>query len=380
MKKIALLAIIAAALLCRAAHALDSKCEKCETFRSAALGADIGYRIFLPPGYDKDAGRRYAVVYLLHGYNFMRNNPDKAAPPEGVNHWMDQERIPEIATCLMTQTSAAAVDGCIKEKGIEEPNDIVSSLVAEHPGVKLPLPPMIIVTPDGKNSFYMDRRDGKALYPPMDAPDVSNGLCKGATGQFETYITNDLIKHIDSTYNTIADRQHRGVGGFSMGGIGSMLLALKHQSLFISVTSLSATYNLAERVTNPFDLSYAKTTIPEMISVMLPEKPAASGALKPDLDFVRKNDPYTVAKALDKIDLAIYFDAGANDFFSSKDNFSTFKKFDALLKEKGVTASPAQHVIPSSPGNGKGLHTSRYWRSRVGVILAFHAAAFGAVK
>ncbi len=36
------------------------------TFRSASVGVDVGFSVFLPPGYDQTT-RRYPVVYFLHG-------------------------------------------------------------------------------------------------------------------------------------------------------------------------------------------------------------------------------------------------------------------------------------------------------------------------
>lgn len=36
-------------------------------FRSAAVGGDVSYHIYLPPGYDKQRDRRYPVIYWLHG-------------------------------------------------------------------------------------------------------------------------------------------------------------------------------------------------------------------------------------------------------------------------------------------------------------------------
>jgi endo-1,4-beta-xylanase len=38
-----------------------------KTFHSAAMGVDVGYNVYLPPGYDADANRRYPVIYWLHG-------------------------------------------------------------------------------------------------------------------------------------------------------------------------------------------------------------------------------------------------------------------------------------------------------------------------
>ena len=37
------------------------------TFRSASMNVDVGYNIYLPPEYEKQADRRFPVVYFLHG-------------------------------------------------------------------------------------------------------------------------------------------------------------------------------------------------------------------------------------------------------------------------------------------------------------------------
>src|SRR5262245_58854734 len=37
------------------------------TFFSKALNRDVGYCIYLPPGYATEAARRYPVIYNLHG-------------------------------------------------------------------------------------------------------------------------------------------------------------------------------------------------------------------------------------------------------------------------------------------------------------------------
>lgn len=37
------------------------------TFRSASLGREVGYALDLPPSYETAPGRRYPVVYVLHG-------------------------------------------------------------------------------------------------------------------------------------------------------------------------------------------------------------------------------------------------------------------------------------------------------------------------
>ncbi len=40
---------------------------RASTFTSAALGREVGYVVDLPPSYDTAAGRKYPVVYALHG-------------------------------------------------------------------------------------------------------------------------------------------------------------------------------------------------------------------------------------------------------------------------------------------------------------------------
>jgi endo-1,4-beta-xylanase len=37
------------------------------TYKSAAMKREVGYCIYLPPGYDQDASNRYPVIYNLHG-------------------------------------------------------------------------------------------------------------------------------------------------------------------------------------------------------------------------------------------------------------------------------------------------------------------------
>ena len=43
---------------------------------------------------------------------------------------------------------------------------------------------------------------------------------------------NDLIPYVDKNYRTIADREHRSLGGLSRGGGWSVLLGLEHPELF----------------------------------------------------------------------------------------------------------------------------------------------------
>lgn len=62
-------------------------------------------------------------------------------------------------------------------------------------------------------------------------------------GDYETYIVEDLVNHIDSNYRTIAHRNSRGITGMSMGGYGAMHLALKYPEVFGVVVAQSGRYD-----------------------------------------------------------------------------------------------------------------------------------------
>ena len=79
--------------------------------------------------------------------------------------------------------------------------------------------PMIYIFPECYNSYYCNSYDGKNPYMDM--------------------IINELVPFVDKSYRTIADRQHRAVMGYSMGGFGAMALALKHPETFSISVPLS---------------------------------------------------------------------------------------------------------------------------------------------
>lgn len=347
-----------------------------KSFFSAALGTEKNYWISLPPGYE-ESGAKYPVIYLLHGYNFARNNPDLAPTIEEENHWIAQERIPQITGCLFTSSDYDSLLQCMKTDGVEFPEAVVHDMKEEYgDSVSLPLPAAIFVMPDGDSSFYVDRPDGLKQWPALDGPEFVDGVRKGATGQYETYVYKDLVSHIDGTYRTIAERDKRGIGGFSMGGIGSMNLLLGHPDVYVSVSSFSAVYTLKDMLNSPFAQGMSSTT-PE-ISRMFAEDPSDPNS-KIDPNVVMKFDPYYRLRDLSGPEVFIYYDAGDGDFFAGMYNFKTFEKFEKGLERKGIKSYPSKHIIPGTDINGNGMHTGAYWRSRVGVMTVFHLKAFGLI-
>lgn len=95
----------------------------------------------------------------------------------------------------------------------------VSRLVAARVQAQK-IPPLICVFANGGRSGYRD--------------------IEGTNVQVETMITQELVPLIDRTYRTKSDRMSRVLAGFSMGGGGSIRLALRHPEMFSAAASWAA--------------------------------------------------------------------------------------------------------------------------------------------
>ena len=95
----------------------------------------------------------------------------------------------------------------------------------------------IIVFPNGHgNSMWADSHD----------------MLKPA----ETNFIQELIPYVDANYRTLAERQHRFVQGFSMGGYGAVLYFAKHPTLFCKAVSYDgALHNWPTLVANRPDIA-----------------------------------------------------------------------------------------------------------------------------
>ena len=60
------------------------------------------------------------------------------------------------------------------------------------------------------------------------------------TGDWETYIAEDLVAYMDSHYRTIPERGSRGLAGHSMGGYGAVRIGMKRPDVFSSLYIMSA--------------------------------------------------------------------------------------------------------------------------------------------
>jgi enterochelin esterase-like enzyme len=134
--------------------------------------------IYLPPGYTSNRTQRYPVVYLLHGYGLT------------AERWMSFTKLAEVAD-----------------------KDIAAGTMRE----------MILVNPDAFTKY------SGSMY--SSSP---------TTGDWESYIADDLVSYVDKHYRTIANRTSRGLGGHSMGGYGTIRIGMKRPDVFSSLYIMSA--------------------------------------------------------------------------------------------------------------------------------------------
>lgn len=67
----------------------------------------------------------------------------------------------------------------------------------------------------------------------------------------EQSIVSELIPFIDKRYRTIPSKEYRAADGFSMGGFGALMVAMKHPALFSSVVSYGAALIDVDRAVRP---------------------------------------------------------------------------------------------------------------------------------
>ena len=85
---------------------------------------------------------------------------------------------------------------------------------------------MILVFPDGSNRLFA------SLF--RSSPTV---------GDYETYLTRELVDYVDNNYRTLVSRDSRGIAGCSNGGEISMRMALRYPDIFSVAAPSGGTYN-----------------------------------------------------------------------------------------------------------------------------------------
>lgn len=53
-----------------------------------------------------------------------------------------------------------------------------------------------------------------------------------ATGNYEDYLTQEIVPFVDETFSTVKDKNFRAVMGKSSGGYGALIMAMRHSDIF----------------------------------------------------------------------------------------------------------------------------------------------------
>lgn len=148
--------------------------------KSKALNGETrSFWVYTPPGYEKERGRQYPVLYLFHGSN------------DTAGGWV-----------LAGQA-----------------NYILDNLLADRK-----LVPMIVVMPFGHAVPFGSPREIQAKN----------------TEVFERYVLEDVMPLVESKYRAKKDRAHRAIAGLSMGGGQALAIGFNHLELFSAIGAFSA--------------------------------------------------------------------------------------------------------------------------------------------
>lgn len=130
--------------------------------------------VYLPPGYDDEPERRYPSVYLIQGLTGQLDMWRNRAP--------FRRNLPELADALFAAGEA---------------------------------PPTIVVWVDAWTSL------GGSQF--LDSP---------GTGNYHSYLCDEVVPWVDAGYRTLAAAEHRGIAGKSSGGYGAMVTPMLRPDLF----------------------------------------------------------------------------------------------------------------------------------------------------
>lgn len=135
--------------------------------------------VSLPPAYDANPGRRYPVMYLLHGF------------PGRPFAFLDTVRMGVWVDTLMAQRRIGGV---------------------------------ILVMPFGSTGTFEDK-------------EWANGIGHGQG--WESFVAHDVVRAVDARYRTVRSGAGRAIAGLSEGGYGALNIAFHHPREFAVVESWS---------------------------------------------------------------------------------------------------------------------------------------------
>ena len=164
--------------------------------------------LYLPPDYGSSPERRYPVLYLQDGQNVFDEF-----------------------------TSFAG------EWGVDETLDGLHAQGRDYGGC-------IVVAVDNGHRHRLSE------YSPWPNPRSGRG---GEGEQYVDFLVNTLKPHIDGRFRTLPDATHTGIGGSSMGGLISLVAALRYPGVFGRVGVFSPAFWFAGLALLPFIAQHPPT-------------------------------------------------------------------------------------------------------------------------
>ena len=269
----------------------------CNALRSRILREIVHYCVLLPPEYDSAAAKstRYPVLYFLHG---LGENEQTLFKSGGWN--------------------------------------LVEDLRQQHK-----IGDFLIVTPEGKASFYVNSADGKVLY--------------------SDFFLHEFMPYIDSKFRIRSGPQSQAISGISMGGYGALRFAFAYPRIFSSVSAQSPALMTA----SPQELNTSMrsgTSLGRLLGSVFGDPI--------DVAHWKDTDPLVLAKknrlAISK--LAIYFNCGREDQFQFENGAEALHR---QLDSEGI-----RHEYHLYPGD----HSASYFLSHLGEVMQFHSQEFESTR
>ena len=153
--------------------------------------------------------------------------------------------------------------------------------------------PMVIIMPDGDDRLYMNKADGS--YP------------------YEDMIIKELMPYVEEKYRIKSEKKYRSTSGLSMGGAGSLRLALKHHELFGACAAFSSAIvtdaEIKQIPQENFDNYFARID-PELVGKEGEDRLTDSYNDSSILHLINNKDPELLKT------VNIYFDCGDDDFLA----------------------------------------------------------------
>lgn len=191
---------------------------------------------------------------------------------------------------------------------------------------------MIYIFPDGFTSYYCNTYTGKYNYMDM--------------------FVYELVPYIDETLRTIGSRDGRALIGYSMGGFGAMILALKHPEVF----SFSAPLSMSFRTDAQYMTESASGWNKQWGRIFGGEGQVGAARLT---DWYLEHSPYRQFCDENKKELS-----NVRWFFTCGDD-----------EEQLLVANDSLHVLLRERGFeheyrvANGAHTSSYWMNALNEVL-----------